>query len=379
VSTAPTEADVRTALDAVKDPEIGRPVTELDMVESIEIDGSTVAVTILLTVSGCPMRDEITTRVEKAVGALDGVQSVDVRLGVMTDEQRKALTVKVRGEKAAEREIPFAKPGSLTRVYAVASGKGGVGKSTVTTNLAAALQSQGLTVGVLDADIYGFSVPRMLGVHDRPTQVDQMIMPPQSYGIRVISIGMFVAENAPVVWRGPMLHRALQQFLTDVFWGDLDVLLLDLPPGTGDIAISLAQMLPSAELIVVTTPQPAAAEVAERAGSIATQTHQRIVGVIENMAAMSLPDGTTFDLFGSGGGAATAAGLSQTLGADVPLLGSVPIDPRLREGADGGIPLVLSDPDSPAAQALLAIAAQLSERPRGLAGMSLGITPQRAG
>ncbi|MGH3744027.1 MAG: Mrp/NBP35 family ATP-binding protein [Mycobacteriales bacterium] len=379
MSTAPSEDAVRGALDSVKDPEIGRPVTELDMVESIEIDGPTVTVTILLTVSGCPMREEITTRVEKAVGAVDGVQTVLVKLGVMTDEQRKALTVKVRGEKAAEREIPFAKPGSLTRVYAVASGKGGVGKSTVTTNLAAALQAQGLTVGVLDADIYGFSVPRMLGVHDRPTQVDQMIMPPQSYGIRVISIGMFVAENAPVVWRGPMLHRALQQFLTDVFWGDLDVLLLDLPPGTGDIAISLAQMLPSAELIVVTTPQPAAAEVAERAGSIATQTHQRIVGVIENMGPMSLPDGTTVDLFGSGGGAATAAGLSKTLGADVPLLGSVPLDPRLREAADGGTPLVLSDPSSPAAQALLAIAATLGERPRGLAGMSLGITPQRAG
>ncbi|HEX7353779.1 MAG TPA: Mrp/NBP35 family ATP-binding protein [Mycobacteriales bacterium] len=379
MTTALSEDAVREALASVKDPEIGRPVTELDMVESVEIDGGAVSVTVLLTVSGCPMREEITTRVEKAVGAVPGVQSVAVKLGVMTDEQRKALTVKVRGERAAEREIPFAKPGSLTRVYAVASGKGGVGKSTVTTNLAAALQAQGLTVGVLDADIYGFSVPRMLGVHDRPTQVDQMIMPPQSRGIRVISIGMFVAGNAPVVWRGPMLHRALQQFLTDVFWGDLDVLLMDLPPGTGDIALSLAQMLPSAELIVVTTPQPAAAEVAERAGSIATQTHQRIVGVIENMGPMAMPDGTTLDLFGSGGGAATAAGLSKTLGADVPLLGSVPLDPRLREGADGGTPLVLSDPTAPAAQALVAIAARLGERPRGLAGRSLGLTPQRAG
>ena len=378
MTTAPTDDLVRTALDDVLDPEIGRPITDLDMVESVEIDGTTVVVTVLLTVSGCPMRDEITTRVEKAVYALDGVQTVRVILGVMNDEQRKALSTKVRGDRA-EKEIPFAKPGSLTRVYAVASGKGGVGKSTVTTNLAAALQAKGLTVGVLDADIYGFSVPRMLGVTDRPTQVDEMIMPPQSHGIRVISIGMFVADNAPVVWRGPMLHRALNQFLADVFWGDLDVLLLDLPPGTGDIAISLSQLLPSAELIVVTTPQPAAAEVAERAGSIATQTHQRVVGVIENMSGMTLPDGTVLEVFGAGGGADTAAGLSRTLGADVPLLGSVPLDTRLRTAADGGQPLVLSDPESPAAQALLAIADKLAERPRGLAGMSLGISPQRAG
>jgi ATP-binding protein involved in chromosome partitioning len=373
-----TEDLVRTALDDVLDPEIGRPITELDMVESVEIDDTTVVVTVLLTVSGCPMRDEITTRVEKAVYALDGVQTVRVILGVMNDEQRKALSVKVRGDRA-EKEIPFAKPGNLTRVYAVASGKGGVGKSTVTTNLAAALQAQGLTVGVLDADIYGFSVPRMLGVTDRPTQVDEMIMPPQSHGIRVISIGMFVADNAPVVWRGPMLHRALNQFLSDVFWGDLDVLLLDLPPGTGDIAISLSQLLPSAELIVVTTPQPAASEVAERAGSIATQTHQRVVGVIENRSGMTMPDGSVLEVFGAGGGADAAAGLSRTLGADVPLLGSVPLDPKLRTSADGGQPLVLSDPESPAAQALLAIAAQLAGRPRGLAGMSLGISPQRAG
>ena len=372
-----SEDAVRRALDDVQDPEIGRPITELNMVSAIEIDGTSVTVEVLLTVSGCPMREEITTRVQNAVGVLPGVRTVSVRLGVMNDEQRKALTVKVRGDRA-EREIPFAKPGSLTRVYAVASGKGGVGKSTVTTNLAAALQAQGLTVGVLDADIYGFSVPRMLGVTDRPTQVDQMIMPPQSHGIRVISIGMFVADNAPVVWRGPMLHRALQQFLADVFWGDLDVLLLDLPPGTGDIAISLSQLLPGAELVVVTTPQPAASEVAERAGAIATQTHQRVVGVIENMSAMTLPDGSELALFGAGGGATAAAGLSRTLGADVPLLGTVPLDPRLREAADDGRPLVLSDPGSPAAQALLAIAAALAGRPRGLAGMSLGISPQRA-
>ena len=372
-----TDDAVRSALAGVDDPEIGRPITELDMVCEGAIEGSAGSVGGLLTVSGCPMREEITTRVEKAVGAVGGVQSVTVELGVMTDEQRKALSVKVRGDRA-EREIPFAKPGSLTRVYAVASGKGGVGKSTVTTNLAAALASQGLSVGVVDADIYGFSVPRMLGVADKPTQVDQMIMPPQAYGIRVISIGMFVAGNAAVVWRGPMLHRALNQFLADVWWGDLDVLLLDLPPGTGDIAISVAQLLPSAELVIVTTPQPAAAEVAERAGSIATQTHQRIVGVIENMAPMTMPDGTVLDLFGSGGGESTAAALAKTLGADVPLLGSVPLDPRLREAADGGQPLVLSDPESPAAQALLAIAAKLGGRPRGLAGRSLGISPQRS-
>jgi ATP-binding protein involved in chromosome partitioning len=370
------DAAVRAALATVDDPEIGRPITELEMVESVTITDGQVQVRVLLTISGCPMREEITTRVTKAVSVVPGVLGVSVDLGVMNDEQRKALAVQVRGGRP-EKEIPFAQPGSLTRIYAIASGKGGVGKSTVTTNLAAAMAADGLNVGVLDADIYGFSIPRMLGVTGRPTQVEQMILPPQSNGIRVISIGMFTRDNSPVVWRGPMLHRALQQFLADVHWGDLDVLLLDLPPGTGDIAISVAQLLPSAEIVVVTTPQLAASEVAERAGAIATQTHQRLAGVVENMAGLTLPDGTVLDLFGAGGGAATAEGLTRTLGHDVPLLGSIPLDPRLREGADAGKPFVLDDPEAPASVAIRKIARSLTGKPRGLAGMSLGIIPTR--
>jgi ATP-binding protein involved in chromosome partitioning len=295
----------------------------------------------------------------------------------MSDEQRKNLQTTLRGAQGAEPVIPFAQPGSLTRVYAIASGKGGVGKSSVTVNLAASLAARGLSVGVLDADIYGFSIPRMLGVEGRPTQVEQMIMPPQAHGVKVISIGMFTPGNTAVVWRGPMLHRALQQFLADVFWGDLDVLLMDLPPGTGDIAISVAQLVPGAEILVVTTPQQAAAEVAERAGSIALQTHQRLVGVVENMSWLELPNGERMDVFGSGGGEAVAAALGRTLGAPVPLLGQIPLDPRVREGGDLGKPLVLTDPEAPAAVALKAVADRLAVRQRGLAGMSLGLTPAR--
>jgi len=284
------------------------------------------------------------------------------------------LRTQLRGGQT-EREIPFAKPGSLTRVYAVASGKGGVGKSSVTVNLAASLAQQGLRVGVVDADVYGFSVPRMLGVEQRPTQVDDMILPPIAHEVKVISIGMFVPGNQPVVWRGPMLHRALQQFLGDVFWGDLDVLLLDLPPGTGDIAISVAQLIPTAEILVVTTPQRAAAEVAERAGAIALQTHQRLVGVIENMSWLELPDGSRQEIFGSGGGQAVADSLTRSIGARVELLGQIPLDTRLREGGDHGTPVVLSHPDTAAAVALRGIARGLSTRSRGLAGRSLGLTP----
>jgi ATP-binding protein involved in chromosome partitioning len=284
------------------------------------------------------------------------------------------LRTQLRGGQA-DKEIPFARPGSLTRVYAVASGKGGVGKSSVTVNLAAAMAAEGLRVGVVDADVYGFSVPRMLGVEQRPTQVDDMILPPIAHDVKVISIGMFVPGNQPVVWRGPMLHRALQQFLADVFWGDLDVLLLDLPPGTGDIAISVAQLIPGAEILVVTTPQQAAAEVAERAGAIALQTHQHIVGVVENMAWLELPDGSRMELFGSGGGQIVADSLSRSVGAPVPLLGQIPLDVVLREGGDTGVPVVLSDPDSAAAVVLRGIARQLSRRARGLSGRSLGLTP----
>jgi len=363
------------ALATVLDPEIKKPLTDLGMVKSVDVGASgAVRVEIYLTVSGCPMKDTIRGLVSAAVGRLDGVTSVEVALDVMSEEQRRDLSTKLRGDRPV-RDIPFAAPGSLTRVYAVASGKGGVGKSTVTVNLAVAMAQQGLTVGVLDADIYGFSVPRMMGAHGRPTQVEDMIMPPQAHGVRVISIAMFTRDNAPVVWRGPMLHRALQQFLSDVYWGDLDVLLMDLPPGTGDIAISLAQLVPSSEILVVTTPQTAAREVAERAGSIATQTHQNVVGVVENMAAMTLPDGTLLDLFGSGGGVMVAEGLSRTLGHDVPLLGSIPLDPRVRVGSDEGQPLVLTDPDSEAAKALRSVAERLAGRPRGLAGRSLGLAP----
>jgi len=292
----------------------------------------------------------------------------------MSDEQRTELRTTLRGDNA-EREIPFAQPNSLTRVYCVASGKGGVGKSSVTVNLAAAMAQDGLRVGVVDADVYGFSVPRMLGVERNPTQVDDMILPPLAHDVKVISIGMFVPGNQPVVWRGPMLHRALQQFLGDVFWGDLDVLLLDLPPGTGDIAISVAQLIPNAEILVVTTPQKAASEVAERAGSIALQTHQRIVGVIENMSWLELPDGTRHEIFGAGGGQIVADSLTRAVGAPVPLLGQIPMDTGLREGADNGMPVVLGEPNSPAAVVLRDIARGLSTRARGLSGRSLGLTP----
>ncbi len=372
-----TSEEVTAALGGVRDPEIRRPITELGMVRDVDVaaDG-TVTVGVLLTVAGCPLRETITRDVTAAVQPLPGVTGVRVDLGVMTDDQRRALQTKVRGGAPAN-EIPFAKPGSLTRVYAVASGKGGVGKSSVTVNVAAALAERGLSVGVVDADIYGHSVPRMLGVTGKPTQVEQMIMPPQAYGVKVISIGMFTPGNTAVVWRGPMLHRALQQFLADVFWGDLDVLLLDLPPGTGDIAISVAQLVPGAELLVVTTPQLAAREVAERAGSIALQTHQQIVGVVENMSWLDLPGGERLELFGSGGGSAVAQSLSRLTGTLVPLLGSIPIDVRLRAGGDEGVPIAVTDPDSPGAAALRSVADQLAVRQRGLAGRSLGLAPVR--
>ena len=375
----PVDLDaVHAALALVKDPEIHQPITDLGMVKSVDADESgRVAVEVYLTVAGCPMRDRITTDVTNAVAAVAGVTDVSVVLDVMSDEQRKAMAEKLRGGQA-EREIPFARSDSLTRVFAVASGKGGVGKSSVTVNLAAAMAADGLSVGVVDADIYGHSIPRMLGVEGRPTQVEGLIMPPQSHGVKVISIGMFTAGNTPVVWRGPMLHRALQQFLADVWWGDLDILLMDLPPGTGDIAISVAQLVPSAELLVVTTPQQAAAEVAERAGTIALQTHQRVAGVIENMAWLPCPHcNERVEVFGSGGGEQVASGLSRSLGATVPLLGAVPIDVRLREGGDNGQPLVLTDPEAPAAVTLNEIATRLGRRERGLLGKSLTLTPNR--
>jgi ATP-binding protein involved in chromosome partitioning len=375
-----TQEQVTAALATVIDPEIRRPITDLDMVKSIEIaaDGA-VRVGVFLTVAGCPMKDTITRDVKNAVSKVEGVTSVQIELDVMSTEQRKVLQTKLRGDRGPEKEIPFNQPGSLTRVFAVASGKGGVGKSSVTVNLAAAMASSGLKVGIVDADIYGHSIPRMLGAAERPTKVEDMIMPPVAHDIKVISVGMFKPEgNTPVVWRGPMLDRALHQFLADVYWGDLDVLLLDLPPGTGDIAISVAQRLPSAEILVVTTPQMAAAEVAERAGSIAAQTHQQIAGVIENMAWLPCPHcDERIAVFGEGGGQTVADALTRTLGTRVPLLGQVPIDLRLREGSDEGKPLVLTEPDSPAAAELRRIANGLSKRSSSLKGLHLNLSPNR--
>ena len=378
MATTPTQDQVRRALSRVIDPELRRPITDLGMVESVEIADGVVTVGVLLTVAGCPLKDTITADTRREVGALEGVSGVEVRLGVMTDEQRAGLRARLRGG-AAEPEIPFAKPGSLTRVYAVTSGKGGVGKSSVTANLAAAMAAQGLSVGVVDADIYGFSIPRMLGVERVPTQLDGMIVPPVAYGVKVISIGMFVEDGQPVVWRGPMLHRAVQQFLTDVFWGDLDVLLLDLPPGTGDVTISVAQLLPEAEILVVTTPQTAAAEVAERTGLIAAQTKQKVVGVIENMSWMPQPDGSRLEIFGSGGGQTVSDSLTRTLGYEVPLLARLPLDIRLREGSDDGSPATVArhggpTADAPAAQELVEVAARLAHRSRGLAGRKLSLS-----
>ena len=369
------EKAVRAALAKVIDPELRRPITELNMVKNVTVaDGGAVHVEIYLTTSACPKKTEISERVTAVAADVPGTGAVSVTLDVMSDEQRTELRKQLRGD-AAEPVIPFAQPGSLTRVYAVASGKGGVGKSSVTVNLAAVLAARGLNVGVVDADIYGHSVPRMMGTEDRPTQVESMILPPVAHDVKVISIAQFTQGNTPVVWRGPMLHRALQQFLADVYWGDLDVLLLDLPPGTGDVAISVAQLVPNAEILVVTTPQNAAAEVAERAGAIAMQTRQRIVGVVENMSGMLMPDGTVMAIFGEGGGRQVADRLTRTVGADVPLLGQVPLDPALVSAGDSGVPLVLSAPDSPAAAELRAIADKLAARKRGLAGMSLGLDP----
>src|SRR6476469_4673758 len=378
--STPTLEQVNAALATVNDPEIKRPITELGMVESVEVEDGLVRVTVLLTVAGCPLKDTINRDVTAAVQRVPGVTGVDLTLGVMSAEQRAGLQQTLRGGQA-QREIPFAQPGSLTKVFAIASGKGGVGKSSVTVNLALSMAKQGLKVGIVDADVYGHSVPAMLGVADtRPTQVEDMIMPvPTASGVSVISIGMLKPRRDQVVaWRGPMLDRALVQMLSDVYWGDLDVLLLDLPPGTGDIAISLGQHLPGAEVLVVTTPQEAAAEVAERAGTMASMMHQRVVGVVENMSFLPCPHcgpEHKIDVFGSGGGERVAATLSARFGYDVKVLGQIPLDTSLREGGDAGKPIVESDPTAPAAVALTDIAGTLSGRGRGLAGMQLGLTP----
>ena len=378
----PALSQIREALHRVDDPEIRRPITDLGMVDDIVVDATGRArVRVLLTVSGCPMRDTLRRDVTAAVLTVPGVTAIDVELGVMSDEQRAALRELLKGGQA-EREIPFARPDSLTQVIAVASGKGGVGKSSVTVNLAAALAAHGLKVGILDADIYGHSVPAMLGVADsRPTSVEDMIMPVPARGLKVISIGMLKPRRDQVVaWRGPILDRALTQMLADVYWGDLDYLLIDLPPGTGDVAISLGQRLPSAEVLVVTTPQSAAAEVAERAGTMASMMNQHVIGVVENMSHLvtTCPhcgEVHTYDIFGTGGGADVARTLSARLGYAVPLLAQIPIDPQLRASGDAGVPLVESTDHPAASAALSSLADMLVRRGRGLLGKQLGITP----
>ena len=353
---------VRSALARVVDPEIRRPITELDMVRDVTVEGSTAHIDLRLTIVGCPAAETIERDVRAAAAAVTGIETVELAIGVMTVAERDALTTRLRGTRTQQ----FG-PDSLTKVYAVTSGKGGVGKSTVTANLAVALAARGLRVGLVDADVFGFSIPGILGITGTtPTQVGEMILPPVAHGVKVISIGMFVEGSTAVSWRGPLLHRTMQQFLTDVYFGDLDVLLLDLPPGTGDIAISLGQLLPQAEVLVVTTPQPAAAEVAERSGLVARQTGQTVIGVVENM---------TGELFGSGGGDDLAARLSAD-GHSVPVLARIPLSVPLRVGGDTGAPVLLSHPDDPAAIAITALSELLATRTRGLAGRSLPVHPR---
>lgn len=365
---APTRDAVMAALATVDDPEINKPITELGMVDDVAVQDGVVLVAIKLTIPGCPLKDRIDREVSAAVGALDGVERVEVKFGAMTDEERQDLSASLRQQagQAPNPVIRFAEPDSPTKVVAIASGKGGVGKSTVTVNLAAALAERGHQVGVLDADIWGYSIPRMLGAEGKPVAFEGMVMPLQAHGCKVISIGFFTDPDRSVIWRGPMLHRALQQFLADVYWGELDFLLCDLPPGTGDIAISLAQMLPTADMLVVTTPQEAAQRVALRAGKATEQTGMKVSGVIENMAGFTDPEsGATHHIFGEGGGDL----LARELGTEV--LARIPIDPRLREGADAGKPLVLSTPDAPASVAIAKVAEHLAKQKASKVGKRL--------
>lgn len=376
----PLTTAVTRALEGVLDPEIRKPITELDMVGGVrEPEPGHAVVDIKLTIVGCPAADAIERDVRAAAAAAPGVRDVTVNVSVMSPAERAALTEKLRGGRAARG--PQFGPDSLTRVYAITSGKGGVGKSTVTANLAAALAESGLSVGIVDADVYGFSIPGILGLVGpdglsvKPTRVDDMILPPVAYGIKVISIGMFLdSPSAAVAWRGPMLHRTINQFLSDVYFGDVDVLLLDLPPGTGDVAISIGQLLPGADVIVVTTPQPAAADVAVRSGIVARQTGQSVYGVIENMAGLPQPDGSVLDLFGVGGGSDVARRLSEGQGPPVPLLASIPLSLSLRESGDRGHPIVLDNPDDPASLAIRRVAETIATRGRDLAGRKLGLS-----
>ena len=365
------------ALSKVQDPELHRSITELGMVEGLtEVNGD-VSIKVLLTISGCPMQDRLRGDITTALRNVEGVKSVELAFGVMSQEQRDYVKKVVRGGR--EKTITFAQPESLTRVIGIASGKGGVGKSSVTANLGVAFAKKGLRVGILDADVYGHSIPRLMGLMgQRPTAIDQLFIPLESFGVKVVSMEMFKPERSdPVAYRGPLLHRVLEQLLSDAHWGDLDVLLIDLPPGTGDLAISLGQLIPNSEIVVVTTPQIAAAEVAERAGRIAHQIHQRVIGVIENMSEYGCPTcGEKIALFGSGGGEETSRRLSALVGIDVPLLGKIAFNPELRTGGDDGVPLVQAVPDSDSAQSILAIAEILVKRSKSLVGVRLGISPE---
>ena len=362
-----TPQDVIEALRPVEDPELHRSIVELNMVRDVVVDGPSVSLKVVLTIPGCPLRNEIQSRVDGAVTALDGVETVEITWDAMTDEERTALRQNLHGDPSATagsqaahghaegRSIPFSEAGSRTRVLLIASGKGGVGKSSVTTNLSIALAQRGRSVAVVDADVWGFSIPRMLGVDHPPTVIDEMIVPPEAHGVRCISMGFFVEEDQPVIWRGPMLHKPLEQFLTDVFWDDPDYLVIDLPPGTGDISLSLAQFLPRAELFVVTTPQPAAQRVAQRSAFMAHKVNLEVKGVIENMSWFTADDGTRYELFGSGGGEELAERL------EVPLLGQVPLVPALREGGDAGRPITVIEPEGEASQVFTELARRVDE------------------
>lgn len=365
---------IAEALTAVQDPELHRSITDLGMVEDVSESDGNVSVSILLTISGCPMQDRLRTDITSAISNIVGVKSVHLSFGVMSQAQRDNVKKIMRNGR--EKFIPFAQPESLTRVIGIASGKGGVGKSSVTVNLAAAAAMKGLRVGILDADVYGHSIPRLMGLMgQRPTAIDQMFIPLESFGVKCVSMEMFKPERSDAVaYRGPLLHRVLEQLLSDAYWGDLDLLLIDLPPGTGDLAISLGQLIPTSEILVVTTPQVAAAEVAERAGRIAHQIHQRVVGVVENMSDYIDPaTGALISLFGTGGGEETAQRLSQLVGSDIALLGKIPFSVDLRLGGDAGVPVVISDPNSASALALYEIAEKLIKRSKSLLGVRLGI------
>ncbi len=366
---------INAALATVSDPELHRPLPDLGMVESVSVNGATAELKILLTISGCPMQDRLRSDITAAVVQVEGITEVKIIFGVMSEEQRNNVKKLLRGGR--EKFIPFAQPESLTRVLGIASGKGGVGKSSLTANLAISAAQRGLRVGILDADVYGHSIPRLMGLMgQRPTAIDQMFIPLEAYGVKVVSMEMFKPERSDAVaYRGPLLHRVLEQLLSDAYWGDLDLLLIDLPPGTGDLAISLGQLIPTSEILVVTTPQIAAAEVAERAGRIAHQIHQRVVGVIENMSAFPCPNcQDEISLFGEGGGEETASRLSILVGGEVPLLGKVPFSTQLRTGGDDGKPVVVAQPDSPSAVAIAAIAEKLMVRTNSLLGVRLGLS-----